>query len=521
MTDHSRAGDGTERKGRALFRRLLPMVAAAALMATACGGDGESGPNGAEAPAPAQAPQSAPETQVQRVTPQSREEIQLSFAPVAQKVSPAVVNIYTRKVVKQQGALSPFFDDPFFRRFFGDSFGPAIPRERVQNSLGSGVIVREDGIIVTNNHVVGGADEIIVALADRREFEAKVIMTDESTDLAVIRIDAPDEKLPYLELRDSDQLQVGDLVLAIGNPFGVGQTVTSGIVSAVARTNVGVSDYQFFIQTDAAINPGNSGGALVTLDGKLVGVNTAIFSNSGGYMGIGFAIPSNMVGAVVAAALSDGQVVRPWIGASGQAVTSDVARSLGLDRPIGVLIDQIYKGGPADNAGLKVGDIVTHVGGFEISTPEALRFRLRVSEKTDKNTIPVRILRKGKEMTLELEVRPAPEDPPRNITVLEGEHFLHGVEVANLSPAFAEELKLDPMQRGVIVLGLRSDSPARRYRLLRPGDIILNINGERIEVVADLNKALNKDPASFRYRVQRGDRVIDCARAANRFMCRE
>lgn len=522
MIDHSPSDRGARRGVLALVRRFLPAVMVAALTVTACGGDGESRPNGAEAPeaAPNTAPAAQPEPQ--RVTPQSREEIQLSFAPVAQKVAPAVVNIYTRKVVKQQGVpQSPFFNDPFFRRFFGDSFGPAIPRERVQNSLGSGVIVREDGVIVTNNHVIGGADEITVALSDRREFEAKVIMTDESTDLAVLQIDAPDEKLPYLELRDSDQLQVGDLVLAIGNPFGVGQTVTSGIVSAVARTNVGVADYQFFIQTDAAINPGNSGGALVTLDGRLVGVNTAIFSSSGGYMGIGFAIPSNMVGAVVSAALSDGEVVRPWIGASGQPVTSDVARSLGLDRPIGVLIDQIYKGGPADKAGIRVGDIVTHVGGFETSTPDALRFRLRVSEKNDKGRIPVRILRKGKEMTVELEVRPAPEDPPRDITILEGEHFLHGVEVGNLSPAFAEELKLDPMQRGVIVLGLRGDSPARRYRLLRPGDILLGVNGERINVVGDVAKALKKDPASFRYRIQRGDRVIDCARVANRFQCRE
>src|SRR5690606_14400083 len=247
-----------------------------------------------------------------------------------------------------------------------------VPRDRVERSLGSGVIVSRDGIVVTNNHVVGEGAEILVVLSDKREYEAKVLLADERTDLAILKIDTGGRDLPVIEFRDSDELEVGDMVLAIGNPFGVGQTVTSGIVSAVARTNVGVSDYQFFIQTDAAINPGNSGGALVTLDGKLVGVNTAIFSNSGGYMGIGFAIPSNMVGAVVAAALSDGQVVRPWIGASGQAVTSDVARSLGLDRPIGVLIDQIYKGGPADNAGLKVGDIVTHVGGFEISTPEAL-----------------------------------------------------------------------------------------------------------------------------------------------------
>ncbi|MEX1147469.1 MAG: trypsin-like peptidase domain-containing protein, partial [Sphingomonadales bacterium] len=247
-------------------------------------------------------------TAQERAVPQSQADVQLSFAPVVKAVTPAVVNIYTRRVVRSDPQASPFFDDPFFRRFFGDGPAMGTPRERVQRSLGSGVIVSADGIIVTSHHVIGEADQITVALYDRREFEAEVVLSDESTDLAVLRIDTEGEELPHLELRDSDTLEVGDLVLAIGNPFGVGQTVTSGIVSAVARTNVGVSDYQFFIQTDAAINPGNSGGALVTLDGKLAGINTAIYSRTGGSIGIGFAIPSNMVGSVVVAAVTDGKV---------------------------------------------------------------------------------------------------------------------------------------------------------------------------------------------------------------------
>ncbi|MBT3702547.1 MAG: trypsin-like serine protease, partial [Alphaproteobacteria bacterium] len=304
-----------------------------------------------------------------RVLPDSRQQVQLSFAPLVKRVRPAVVNIYTRKVVKKS-FRSPFFNDPFFKRFFGEKFALGAPRERIQNSLGSGVIVRADGLVVTNHHVIKGADEITVALADRREFAAEIVVKDERTDLAVLRIDPRGEVLSHLELIDSDNLEVGDLVLAIGNPFGVGQTVTSGIVSALARTQVGVADFASFIQTDAAINPGNSGGALVTMGGKLAGVNTAIFSRSGGSNGIGFAIPANMVRSVIDGAVSGGEIVRPWLGASGQAVTRDIAQAQGLDRPGGVLINSLFKGGPAQNAGLKVGDIVTAVDDHEIFDPQ-------------------------------------------------------------------------------------------------------------------------------------------------------
>src|SRR5262245_13358994 len=261
--------------------------------------------------------------------PRDTAEIQLSFAPIVRKAAPAVVNIYARQVQKTAG--SPLFNDPLFQHFFGDQF--AEPHERVRNALGSGVIVRADGLIVTNHHVVADASEIRVVLSDRREFAAKIVISDEKTDLAVLRIDAGGAKLPVLALRDSDELEVGDLVLAIGDPFGVGQTVTSGIISALARTQVGISDLGFFIQTDAAINPGNSGGALIGMDGKLVGINTAIFSRNGGSVGIGFAIPSNMVATVIDAAQNGGKLVRPWIGAAGQALTAELAEGFGLDRP--------------------------------------------------------------------------------------------------------------------------------------------------------------------------------------------
>ena len=269
---------------------------------------------------------------VERKVP-TQNQLQLSYAPVVKRVAPAVVNVYAAKVVRTQ---NPFFQDPIFRRFFGVPGGGI---NQVQRSLGSGVIVDPSGLIVTNVHVIDGATEIKVALSDKREFEAQVVLKDKRSDLAVLRIKDGKARFPSLQFANSDALQVGDVVLAIGNPFGVGQTVTHGIVSALARTDVGTNDYQFFIQTDAAINPGNSGGALVDLDGRLVGINSAIFSRSGGSQGIGFAIPANMVRVVVASAEHGGKAVeRPWLGAKLQAVTSDIADSLGLSRPTGALV---------------------------------------------------------------------------------------------------------------------------------------------------------------------------------------
>jgi len=347
--------------------------------------------------------------------PRSREEIHLSYAPLVRKSAPAVVNIYTKRVVQQR--RSPFADDPFFRRFFGDAFG--VPQKRVQNSLGSGVIVRPEGIIVTNHHVIDKADQITVVLSDRRELDAKLILSDEKTDLAVLRVDTKGEPLPFLKVSNSDELEVGDLVIAIGNPFGVGQTVTSGIVSALARAAEGISDFSFFIQTDAAINPGNSGGALVAMDGRLIGVNTAIFSKSGGSMGLGFAIPANMVAKVVDSALHGAKIVRPWFGAAGQEVTSDLAATLGLRRPVGVLISEIYSESPAARAGLKSGDVIVHLNQREVADPKALRFRIATLNVG--GTASLTVIRQGKNLSHISHIAPAPEIPSRNITKVGGQ----------------------------------------------------------------------------------------------------
>lgn len=305
--------------------------------------------------------------------PISQPQVQLSYAPLVKIAAPAVVNIYTKRVV--QTTQSPFFNDPFFRQFFGGNI-PQRKRKRVESSLGSGVIVRSEGIVITNNHVIKKADQIRVVLSDRQELAAKVILADEKTDLAVLRLEGVKSPLPYLALKDSDSLEVGDLVLAIGNPFGVGQTVTGGIVSALARAAGGVSDFSFFIQTDAAINPGNSGGALITMDGRLVGINTAIYSRSGGSQGIGFAIPANMVARILDNAVHGAKIVRPWFGAAGQAITRDLMSSLGLIGPSGVLINEIYVGGAAARAGIKPGDVIIKINERDLAGPRELRFRI-------------------------------------------------------------------------------------------------------------------------------------------------
>jgi len=437
--------------------------------------------------------------------PGSREQITLSFAPVVRSTAPAVVNIYTKKTV-QQRSISPLFDDPFFKRFFGDEFPfGGAPRERVQNSLGSGVLVRADGVVVTNNHVIEGADEITVILSDRREFEAEIVLADTRTDLAVLRIQPDGADLPAVEFGDSDGLQVGDLVLAIGNPFGVGQTVTSGIVSALARTRVGVADYRSFIQTDAAINPGNSGGALVAMDGRLVGINTAIFSKSGGSLGIGFAVPSNMVRAIVDSAIEGRALVRPWLGFDGRAVTAELAQAMGMRRPVGVIVEDVYRGGPAEDAGLRPGDVVVSVAGQDVEDLQALRFRLatrRIGE-----SVQMTVLRRKVQRSVRFPLVAPPEDPPRNETLLNGDQPLAGARIANLSPALVEELGLKGQPRGVIVLGVVRRSQAARLGL-RPGDTLAAINGGDIALVRDVTKIISKRPATWRIAIRRGDRIL-------------
>jgi Do/DeqQ family serine protease len=438
------------------------------------------------------------------VVPESQVTIKQSFAPVVKRVAPAVVNVYVSHRVEQ--VVSPFADDPFFSRLFGENLG--IPRERIQNSLGSGVLVSPEGVVVTNNHVIqgGGEAEITVALSDGREFPAKVVIKDEQTDLAVLRLDAKGAQFPALEFDDSDSLEVGDLVLAIGDPFGVGQTVTSGIVSALARTQVGISDYQFFIQTDAAINPGNSGGALVDMDGRLAGINTAIFSRSGGSHGIGFAIPSNMVRLVVQAAVKGGKVQRPWLGASLQPVTSDIADSLGLDRPSGALVKDVHANGPAARAGIHAGDVIVSVDGKPVQDPQA--FQYRFATKGLGRSADLSVIRKGQPIKATVALIAAVEDPPRDMRHLSGNHPLAGAKVANLSPAVAAELGLDDEGRGVVVLEVEEKTPAQRLGVQR-GDVIVGINNSKVGSVAELVTALTPSRSGWRLSLERGGRLFN------------
>lgn len=426
--------------------------------------------------------------------PVSREQIQLSFAPVVKQVAPAVVNIFSRKVVEER-RVSPLFDDPLFKRFFGEDFGLfGMPRERIQNSLGSGVIVTADGLVVTNHHVIGDADEITVVLSDRREFPAERVLDDERSDLAVLRIDPKGEPLPTVALRDSDEVEVGDLVLAIGNPFGVGQTVTSGIVSGLARTGVGISDYSFFIQTDAAINPGNSGGALVTLDGKLLGINTAIYSRTGGSIGIGFAIPANMVRTVINSALSGGEIQRAWTGLVGEELTNELAARFGLDRPQGVVVNRVFPGGPAADAGIIAGDVILSVDGRPVDDMQSLRFRIATGEIGGEAEVGV--WRDRDEVAVELPLATAPETPPRNETTLRGSHPLAGAQIANLSPALAEEIEMPGAWEGVIVLDIVRGSTAHRVGF-RHGDILLAVDNKKIGDVVELAEIMEQRVPSW------------------------
>jgi Do/DeqQ family serine protease len=436
-----------------------------------------------------------------RAPPASREMIRLSFAPVVKKVAPAVVNVYSRRTVQTR---SPFLDDPLFRRFFGDQAPFGLPRERVQQSLGSGVILGGDGTIVTNHHVVTGSQQITVVLNDRREFEAKLVLSDEHADLAVLKIDTHNERLPVLELGDSDQLEVGDLVLAIGDPFGVGQTVTSGIVSALARTGIG-SDVSSFIQTDAAINPGNSGGALVDLQGKLVGINTAIFSQSGGSIGIGFAIPTTLVRTVLQAARTGAPIRRPWFGATGQEVTAELANALHLPHPGGVLVKEVTAEGPAARAGIRLGDVITSIGGHEVFDPDDLRYRIAILPM-DVAT-PVLLWRDGKPITTSVVLMALPETPARQVTALATDTPLAGATVANLNPAQADELGLATTLRGVVVVSAKAGTLADRLGL-HPGDIITTVNRAPIASVNELKDVLGSGKGPWTFGIRRGGQLF-------------
>lgn len=426
----------------------------------------------------AQAPVSVPGSQAQ---------VKLSFAPVVKTVAPAVVNIYTRSKITVMD--SPFMADPFFQQFFGGNMRglmAGVPREQVVSSLGSGVIISPEGMIVTSHHVIRDAQEIRVVMAGGREFDATVTLKDPKADLAFLSVKA-EGKLPYVALRDSDTLEVGDLVLAVGNPFGVGQTVTSGIVSALARRAEGVSDYSFFIQTDAAINRGNSGGALVDMNGSLVGINSAIFSETGGSNGIGFAIPAEMVRRVVESAVSGGTtVVRPWLGARLQTVTADLARSLGLPRPEGAVVSDLYPRSAGERAGLRSGDVIISVGGVDVRDEASVRYQFATQRPGTR--VPLTVLRDGRQVTLTASAEAPPGGSPQ-ARELSGRHPLSGARVVTLTPATAEAAGLDPFADGVFIQALDRGGVAARIGF-RPGDIIDEVNGQPMRDAAQLDRVM-------------------------------
>jgi Do/DeqQ family serine protease len=441
-----------------------------------------------------------PATAQDRRVPSSPAELRLSYAPIVQRVQPAVVNVYAAKMVQNH---NPFMDDPIFRRFFGL---PGGQQEQLQRSLGSGVMVDPSGLVVTNVHVIEGADQVKVSLSDKREFEAEIVLKDSRSDLAVLRLKDPHEKFPTLDFANSDELMVGDVVLAIGNPFGVGQTVTHGIISALARTQVGITDYQFFIQTDAPINPGNSGGALVDMTGRLAGINTAIYSRSGGSQGIGFAIPANMVRVVVASAKSGGKAVkRPWLGAKLQNVTPEIAESLGLHSPSGALVASVVANSPAARGGLRSSDLIVAIDGHAVEDPNA--FDYRFATRPLGGTAQIDVQRAGKPAKLNLPLETAPDVGRNEITLTTRSPF-QGAKVSNISPAVADELHLDADTEGVVVIELGDDSTAANVGFQK-GDIIQAVNNQKIGKTADLEKATRDSARLWRITLLRGGQQIN------------
>lgn len=416
--------------------------------------------------------------------PDGAAEITLSFAPVVKAAAPAVVNIYATRIVETRS--SPFAGDPFFDQFFQD-IGPTTPR--LQNSLGSGVIVGAGGLVVSNYHVVEQATEIRVVLNDRREYPATVLLADQTSDLAILQLEGA-SGLPALPLRDSDDLEVGDLVLAIGNPFGVGQTVSSGIISGLARSAYQVGDGRgYFVQTDAAINPGNSGGALVDMAGRLVGINTAILTKGGGSNGIGFAIPSNLVAAVVARAKAgDDRFLRPWAGVTAQEVDAAMAEAMGLGLPPrGVVLSALHPDSPFATAGMKPGDVVIALDGRETNTPQEMMFRLAILGPDA--VVPLSYLRGGAEVAASLTLTPPPDSPPRDETAIREDVALRGAVLLRINPAVIAEQGLPIDASGVLVA--EAGDLAAGAGLL-PGDVILAVNGTAVTTPAEVLAVLRQ-----------------------------
>lgn len=420
--------------------------------------------------------------QEKTIVPQSREQINYSFAPIVEKTLPAVVNIHARKVIRSKSPTSAL-DGSAFWRLFRDTLLFGYGRERFENALGSGVIVSEGGIVVTNHHVIQSAQGILISLNDGRLFPAEIILSDKRTDIAILRISSLGLPLPYIEFGDSDQLRIGDMVVAIGNPFGIGQTVTSGIVSARSRATVGISDFRFFIQTDAAINPGNSGGPLISSDGKLVGINTAIYSSSGGSQGIGFAVPANMVRPIVESARQGRPYLRPWIGIAGRPLPPRLAAMIIRGQKNALVITNVYPGGPAAIAGMKVGDVILAMDGKAITSSLALNHTI-ASHLVD-DTIKLEFFRSGERLTLEVVLTSPPDEPARNDTWLPNLHPFSGANIASLSPAFAMEVGLEATRSGVVILEVQRGSSAAKFGL-KQGDIIREFNGDEVRIVADV-----------------------------------
>lgn len=432
--------------------------------------------------------------------PQSAAEVQLSFVPVVKQAAPAVVNIYA-KVVREV-RRTPLQSDPFFERFFRDPLADTKPR--VQNSLGSGVILSADGIVVSNYHVVGMATDIRVVLNDRREFSARVLLGDEESDLAILKIDAP-EPLPFLPLRASDTVEVGELALAIGNPFGVGQTVSSGIVSGLARSGgSGGQGRGYFIQTDAPINPGNSGGALVDMAGQLIGVNTSILTRSGGSNGIGFAIPADLVAAFVAQSQRGvAEFGRPWAGINGQSLDADMAATMGFDRSGGIIISGMHAVSPFLTAGLEVGDVILSVGGQQVNTPSEMIYRMSVvglGAQAD-----VTFSRGGEERTTQVALIAAPDAPSRDQITLRRGSLLPELTLARINPAVLSELNLPLGVEGVAVMDVGRFA-ARTG--LRTGDVISELNGISLTHPDEAAAILAGDVRWISMAVQRGAQRI-------------
>jgi len=435
-----------------------------------------------------------------KTVPSDKVQIQLSFAPLVKQTANTVVNVYADKQVERPSLYS---GDPFFDEFFGQQMPN---RTEKQSSLGSGVIFDKSGLVITNNHVIAGADDIRIALSDGREFPAKVTFKDERLDLAILKIDAGNVEFPAMPIGDSDAVDVGDLVLAIGNPFGVGQTVTSGIVSGLARSKIGEADFSYFIQTDASINPGNSGGALINMKGELIGINTAIVSRDGGSNGIGFAIPVNLVKVFIAAA-QGGQpgFTRPYIGAAFEPVTSEVAEALGLKIARGALVQKVVQGGPADVAGLKPGDVILAVNGHTVEHPDALGYRLTTAGLG--STVKLTVSRNGAEHEASLKLEQAPQGLPKDERLIDGRNPFAGALVANLSPRVAEALQMPVETQGVVIEEISRGSPAARLGF-EPKDIIINVNGQDITTTAALATALENDAGLWRVEIQRdGQRI--------------